>query len=111
MTGLRPRIVHARNLTAGTLCGLGSHGSGLFADTPGEVTCKNCLRVIEYSRAAELRSPAARWAALKAHLAKEIEHDTALRAVSTHPVDYALRVTVETYRRVLSMMDELETGQ
>jgi hypothetical protein len=76
--GLPPRIVHARSLAGGhnTICGRGGVTfSAPIADEPGEVTCKNCLKVqrsIASHRQIVARSQDARWAGLRRKLAQDI---------------------------------------
>ncbi len=62
--GLPPRTVHARSIAGGnlTMCGRGEVTgrtfTGIIADEPGEVTCKNCLKIsgaIERDRAMRAR--------------------------------------------------------
>lgn len=118
--GLAPRIVHARSIAGGnnTLCGRGGITfSAPIADTPDEVTCKNCVKVrsaLASHRQTVALSHDARWNRLR----EEIQHlRTAAYEVATDLSDEGQYGTerafgrVDAYDDVLLRMDRMEAGR
>ena len=115
--GLPPRTIHARSLSGSnlTLCG---RGDVTIADEPGEVTCKNCIKVqhgIESHRQMVARSQDARWTGLRAQLTRDIAIEQELGDdYGDMGTDESLNTAykhwgkAEALREVLAWMDRAE---
>lgn len=110
MPNTKPHV-HKRSSSGEAVCGRGGAHPRLTAYTD-EVTCTYCaLGVTGISGHAvhPVHPLIARWDALKAHLAAQIDHDLAVADAATYPTDLALGAGVAAYRRMLAKMVELES--